>query len=155
MIKVSSRQKTPFFFISFLKNVKEDGNHLWRLKHFSKPAYCNLCLNMLVGLGKKGLCCVCKYKEFRDTSASTVLISFLFLFLVCKYTVHERCVQRAPANCIATYSKSKKTPHLMAHHWVEGNCHGKCSRCRKTIKSYNGITGLHCRWCQLTVSLLK
>nr|CAD7585548.1 unnamed protein product [Timema genevievae] len=86
-------------------NVKEDGHHLWRLKHFSKPAYCNLCLNML----------------------------------------------RAPASCIATYVKSKKTSQTMTHHWVEGNCHGKCSRCRKAIKSYNGITGLHCRWCQITL----
>ena len=29
----------------------------------------------------------------------------------------------------------------MVHHWVEGNTAGKCSRCRKQIKSYNGITG--------------
>lgn len=45
-----------------------------------------------------------------------------------------------------------RTAQRMLHHWVEGNTSGKCSKCKKQIKAYNGITGLHCRWCHLTVS---
>lgn len=88
---------------------------------------------------------------------------------MCKYTVHERCVARAAQNCIETYSKSGHAMPCvrMKHHWVRtqlltvkgtvnfqvaGNCLGKCDHCRHSVKMHNGM---HCRWCQTTVSLFE
>uniref|UniRef100_A0A671JZV2 Diacylglycerol kinase n=1 Tax=Sinocyclocheilus anshuiensis TaxID=1608454 RepID=A0A671JZV2_9TELE len=82
-------------------NVEEDGQHVWRLKHFNKPAYCNYCHTMLLGVRKQGLCCS-----------------------LCKYTVHERCVSKDIAPCISTYAKSRR--HTNLHNKCASNIKPEC-----------------------------
>uniref|UniRef100_A0A672PWL9 Diacylglycerol kinase n=1 Tax=Sinocyclocheilus grahami TaxID=75366 RepID=A0A672PWL9_SINGR len=82
-------------------NVQEDGQHVWRLKHFNKPAYCNYCHTMLLGVRKQGLCCS-----------------------LCKYTVHERCVSKDIAPCISTYAKSRR--HTNLHNKCASNVKPEC-----------------------------
>ncbi|NXA12967.1 DGKA kinase, partial [Sapayoa aenigma] len=106
-------------------DMKDDGQHLWHLKQFSRPAFCNVCEALLVGLRKQGLRCS-----------------------LCRFTVHERCARRAPQNCISTYAKSRKEAGVQAHVWVKGGCDGtKCSECQRKIRSFQSLTGLHCVWC--------
>uniref|UniRef100_A0A8C2XTS4 Diacylglycerol kinase n=1 Tax=Cyclopterus lumpus TaxID=8103 RepID=A0A8C2XTS4_CYCLU len=103
--------------------TERDGQHIWRMKHFNKPTYCNVCQSMLLGLGKQGLCCTC-----------------------CKYTVHSHCANKNPEPCARTFGRSRKEIGIAAHDWIRADCKStKCHVCHKKIKT---LVGRRCVWCQ-------
>ncbi|KAI9548771.1 hypothetical protein NQZ68_003305 [Dissostichus eleginoides] len=113
----------PLLVLLGLKMTERDGQHIWRMKHFNKPTYCSVCQNMLLGLGKQGLCCTC-----------------------CKYTVHSRCANKNPEPCSRTFVKSKNEIGIAAHDWIRADCNSnKCQVCHKKIKT---LAGRRCVWCQ-------
>ncbi|CAH6778509.1 diacylglycerol kinase alpha [Phodopus roborovskii] len=108
--------------------LKDDGAHMWRLKRFTWPVYCNLC-ELSIGLGKQGLSCN-----------------------ICKYTVHDHCAMKAQPCEVSTYAKSRKDIGVQSHVWVRGGCDsGRCDRCQKKIRIYHSLAGLHCVWCHLEI----
>ncbi|XP_061075484.1 diacylglycerol kinase, alpha b isoform X1 [Conger conger] len=119
----------PLMVLLGLTMIQEDGQHLWRLKNFKKPVYCNVCHGMLLGLRKQGLRCTC-----------------------CKYTVHGHCANKNTDPCSRTFVKSKNETGVAFHDWVSGACtNSKCAKCQKKVKSYTSLTGKHCVWCHAKV----
>uniref|UniRef100_A0A3B3RI09 Diacylglycerol kinase n=1 Tax=Paramormyrops kingsleyae TaxID=1676925 RepID=A0A3B3RI09_9TELE len=115
---------TPLLVLLGLKVTQRDGQHLWRMKNFKRPVYCNVCQSMLLGLYRQGLCCI-----------------------YCKYIVHSRCANQNPAPCLNTYVKSKQDVGVPVHSWASGNdTSGRCERCQNKIKS---LSGKHCVRCHI------
>lgn len=125
-----------FLSPSPLQMTERDGQHIWRMKHFNKPTYCSVCQNMLLGLGKQGLCCTCKssapppggrhaphtlHKWWGVVTHCAICYRIIIPNLPsscpsgCKYTVHSRCANKNPEPCSRTFVKSKNEIGVRTH----------------------------------------
>uniref|UniRef100_A0A8D0A3Y4 Diacylglycerol kinase n=1 Tax=Sander lucioperca TaxID=283035 RepID=A0A8D0A3Y4_SANLU len=84
-----------------LLGLKKDGQHLWRMKHFNKPVYCNVCQSMLLGLRKQGLCCTCEYLKSAEegNTAGTFVTKTVMSKLRIVGSRHDECAGQEPTQC--------------------------------------------------------
>uniref|UniRef100_A0A9J7YHJ1 Diacylglycerol kinase n=1 Tax=Cyprinus carpio carpio TaxID=630221 RepID=A0A9J7YHJ1_CYPCA len=72
----------------------EDGQHVWRLKHFNKPAYCNYCHTMLLGVRKQGLCCSREYLSLYLLFCPSVCVVLSVVL-----SLHNKCASNIKPEC--------------------------------------------------------
>lgn len=108
--------------------------HDWHAKHFSKPTFCALCNNLLVGLGKQGVRCG-----------------------VCGVCVHDACAANVGLGCRASHvtaeaARDAALPPL--HHFVPGAMPSHlsaCLVCGTDASSVACLSGYFCTGCQRAV----
>eukprot|EP00052_Salpingoeca_macrocollata_P008449 m.67002 g.67002 ORF g.67002 m.67002 type:complete len:783 (-) comp16599_c0_seq2:52-2400(-) len=107
-----------------------EGVHEWKIKHFSRAAFCVVCRQPLSGLVKKALVCH-----------------------ICNTVCHRECMEQdkdhvvqCRGTCVYEMGASMKPEH----HWVDGNGGRRCIVCSKpcTRAPDDACT---CSWCHETI----
>uniref|UniRef100_A0A8C6U900 Diacylglycerol kinase n=1 Tax=Neogobius melanostomus TaxID=47308 RepID=A0A8C6U900_9GOBI len=100
-----------------------DGQHLWRMKHFNKPVYCNVCHSMLLGLRKQGLWCTCKYCRAQYVLSLT---RFKYMYVPTHDWVSGNCDSK---KCDKCQKKIKSLHGLTGKHcvWCHTMRHDECA----------------------------
>uniref|UniRef100_A0AAQ4RX56 Diacylglycerol kinase n=1 Tax=Gasterosteus aculeatus aculeatus TaxID=481459 RepID=A0AAQ4RX56_GASAC len=135
-----------------MEEIDYDGDGTVTLEEWIRGGLTTIPLLVLLGMETVHIpthCTLCPH--------TAVLKCTLLCYNLCKYTVHERCVSKDIAACISTYAKSRRHTNVSTEArwggrlWRGGGSGGSCDRCHRSIKCYQGLTGLHCVWCQISL----